>query len=119
MARVKDTFLNDNIMIGGDAYINDVPIVDSGSESNGDWIRLENGYQLCMGRFSAKGSPVITLPKPFINTTYYVYVGAEETSSTNATFRSLSATTRTTSTFTRGATGSTYDQNYIAVGKWR
>lgn len=38
MARVKDTFLNDNIMIGGDAYINGVPIVDSGSESNGDWI---------------------------------------------------------------------------------
>ena len=44
MARVKDTFLNDNMMIGGDGYINWVTIVDSGSESNGDLIRLENGY---------------------------------------------------------------------------
>ena len=99
--------------------INGAPIMESGSNANGYWVRFVDGTQICAGRFTGNGEYVVTLPMNFINSDYFCAVFSEDTSTATPDIRSFACISRTTSTFTKGRTNSTFDFGYIAIGKWK
>ena len=100
-------------------YIVNQPIVSSGSNANGYWVRFADGTLICQGRFTASGAHVATLPFAFIDANYIVILGSESSSSATSTIRTFGCTARTTSTFTKGTTSGSIDFNYIAIGRWK
>lgn len=94
-------------------------IVSSGTTSNGFWTKYSDGTLIVGGRISnLSGEKTITLPSPFANTNYYVVWGMERNSSTNQTFRTMGAWSKTTTSFNTYCL-SALDKVYVAYGEWK
>jgi len=95
------------------------PIVSSGSNANGYWVRFADGTQICMGFYTADDYNYHTFPYPFVNTNYVVVKGFVDTTSTSQTpIRMFTSNNRSTTQF------ETYDVTrapvqYIAIGRWK
>ena len=99
-------------------------IVDSGSNSNGSWIKWADGTMICYlnrgysanGDFVADGSIFLkdfdgwTFPKPFIITPFVQVTNRSANAITPGTFYA---------TKPKSTTGETVKVSYIAVGKWK
>ena len=100
-------------------YIVDQPIVSSGSNANGHWVRFANGTQICYNRVitPSTGANSITFALPFI-----------ETPSVCGTFEGGTSTQNYYSFIIKGSLSTTGFQikgfkqeycDYIAIGKWK
>lgn len=61
----------------------------------------------------------MTLPRAFANSNYTCLVGSEDTSTAATDIRTFACISRTTTTFTKGITGGTFDFSYVAFGYWK
>lgn len=62
--------------IGGDIYQNGNKIIDTGSNSNGNWIRFSDGTQICYGNVS------FSLPSGWVNSSTVIWRGSGNLSQT-------------------------------------
>lgn len=99
---------------GSDYYPVDL-IVEQGS----NYIRYNNGLQICFGDASGTGTPTFTFPVPFKDATYKIAIVPESTDDGYVTFRSISAISKTTTDFKRGQQGRDFHTQYIAIGHWK
>ena len=99
--------------------VNSSPIVSSGSNANGYWVRFADGTQICMGFYTADNYNYHTFPYPFVDTNYVVVKGFVDTTSTSQTpIRMFTSNNRSTTQF------EAYDVTrapvqYIAIGRWK
>ena len=127
--------------VGGDAYfggalfLNNVPIVEEGKNTNGEWIKFNNGTMICRGYVvktltinQAWGSLYyanigkLTFPVAFSHVPYVQFIN----SSANAVF--IATTANNTSKTVTGnidiyrpttSTSADYSIGYVAIGRWK
>ena len=101
-------------------YIVNQPIISSGSNANGDWIRFSDGTQICYGQLQKSENVLVSLPLAFIDTNYRVCCqhahGAMRGNYTNTG----DVRDKTTTSFKFNANHSEHDYyDWIAIGKWK
>ena len=99
--------------------ISSSPIIESGSNANGYWVRFADGTQICGGEISFKSASTntVNLPQPFIITDYGVSKTIV-TSASSGTYspRLLGLSNKTTTNFhVYGA----IDFSWVAIGRWK
>lgn len=109
-------------------------IIEQGSNANGDWVRLADGTQVCLGRMTYNGldtslqrNPVpITFPAVFANTNFIVYAIASGYPGTPGTFVTGIGSGVSTGTtemqfycFNGPPTTTTLIFRWIAIGRWK
>lgn len=98
-------------------YVINQPIVSSGSNANGYWVRFADGTQICIGNKNNLSSSSYTLPYPFIDTNYALAVAQSKGASGNVRRPGL---TIVSNTQFRGDTDANIGNWwYIAIGRWK
>lgn len=119
-----------DVYVAGDIKINGDSIVGSGSNANGQWVRLHDGTQICWGAsvgeietqttsgslFMSSGF-LLTYARPFIGSPA-VYVG---TRGSNASWATTGSVTHTaTFVYLMGTSnGMKANIGYQAIGRWK
>ncbi len=109
-------------------YQLDRKLLDAGSNSNGNYIRLADGTQICTNTLAAQSSGAVTwtFPAAFSTTANLLaggfYVAAGDPHVTNPTLMKYGAQTTTSISFSavRTDTGSmqTVNARHFAIGRW-
>lgn len=105
--------------------------ITSGSNSDGDWLRLPDGTQICYGMIQVSGSgtevedatgnyPMPFISPPIVDTTMQDSFDGGD-GKWSAEVRSKTSTNVTVSLYYANVSGynGTYDVGYIAVGKYK
>lgn len=96
--------------------INGSNIINHGSNSNGDYIQFYNGTQICIGTVTSEGTK--TYASPFTANPVIVCGIINSSSSSQISYRTMSAYNITSTNFYAQLTGST-SKTYIAIGKYK
>ena len=91
-------------------------IVKHGSNSNGNYIQFYNGTQICIGTVTSEGTK--TYASPFTAKPVIVCGIINSSSSSQISYRTMSANNITSTNFNVELTGST-SKTYIAIGKYK
>lgn len=122
----------DGVWIYGDLLLNDNPIIESGSNDNGSWIKYADGTMICSGTFKVTFQLIewshmytadidnpLTFPRSFTETPvcnitniggYAYMISRCQCNSNGITYLSFARPNNT-------GTEATFD--YIAMGKWK
>lgn len=107
-----------NLNVTGNITINNTRIAESSSNSNGYCIRLFDGtrkIQLCSNALNNEGTA--TFPRPFSSVPNVICGIINSSSSSQISYRTMSAYDISTTGFNFQLTGSTA-KTYIAIGEW-
>ena len=115
-------------------YVNGAPIVDSGSSSNGNWIRFLDGTMICFNEISATVAattpigniyygyaPAISFPQPFISNPV-VTMGLEDNDFISIAFYGLNESGTgqyRLYVYSARSLSKTVSYYYIAIGRWK
>ena len=115
-------------------YVNGAPIVDSGSSSNGNWIRFLDGTMICFNEISATVAattpigtiyygyaPTISFPQPFISNPV-VTTGLEDNDFISVAFYGLNESGTgqyRLYVYSARSLNKTVSYYYIAIGRWK
>ena len=101
-------------------------IVDSGSNSNGSYVKFADGTMECWGRVVSSAYPdTVTFPASFIDTNYRLVVNHLETSIANIvsnespTVRTVAGTAIWSNVGNTGASHTTGSIEWHAIGRWK
>ena len=97
---------------GGNSYLN----VDLIEEIGNDYIRYNNGIQICWGEENNVDNNHTTSIYPFLNTDYTII--ATQLNKSSVWNDNMKVFNRTTSSF-RVNTGGTTSYCWFAIGRWR
>lgn len=116
----------------GEVFYQGSPIIEEGSNSNGEWVKFASGLMICWRKADYSGSDSFTLvsfPIPFADNSYSVSVGDRRSSPTQLGLGWIKKTETTTSFELKGfytdMTSGTWVHSgalgihIMAIGRWK
>ncbi|QWT54887.1 hypothetical protein KP626_07215 [Christensenella sp. MSJ-20] len=115
-------------------YVSGSPIIDSGNNENGNWVKFSDGTMICSNKISASVdatipcgniyfgyAPVISFPQPFISNPV-VTMGLEDNDFISIAFYGLNESGTgqyRLYVYSPNSLTKTISYYYIAIGRWK